>query len=65
MDDGLQQFFVAEYDGCSAPGSNTLWRKPLADIACLDVLCRGRDIIDLLGRNLLGVLIENGLAFLF
>ena len=64
MDDGLQQFFVAEYDGCPAPGSNALWRKPLTDIACLNVLRRGRDIIDCLWRNLLGVLIEDGLAFL-
>ena len=44
MDDGLQQTFIAEYDGRAPSVGDALRGEPLADVAGLDVLRRGGDV---------------------
>ena len=62
VDDGLQQFLVAEHDGGAASVGDALGGEPLADVAGLDVLRRGGDVGDLAGRLFFLILIEDGLA---
>ena len=64
MDNGLQQSFVAEHDGGAPSVGNALGCEPLADISRLDVLGGGGDEGDVAWRQLVSVLIEDGLACL-
>ena len=65
VDHGLQQTFVAEYDGGATTSRQALGREPLGDIAGLDILGGGRDEGHLLWGHLISILIEDGLACLF
>ena len=64
MNNRLQQTFVTEYNGRASTFFYAIGVEPLADISCLNILCWCRDIVDMLWRNLVGVLIEYGLALL-
>ena len=65
VDDSLQEPFVTEHDGRATTSSDALGREPLGDIAGLDVFRGSRDIGDLFGGHLVGILIEDGFARLF
>ena len=65
MNNRLQQPLVTEYDGCMATILYAFGVKPLAYVSCLNILGGCRDVIDMLRWNLIGILIENGLALLF
>ena len=50
MYDGWQQVLVAHHNGRTATVANAVFRlQPLADIACLYILCGGTDEGDVLG----------------
>ena len=65
MNNSLQQPLVTEYDGCVATIFYAVGVEPLAYVSCLNILGGCRDVIDMLRWNLIGILIEDGLALLF
>ena len=65
MNNRLQQPLVTEYDGCVATILYAVGVEPLAYVSCLNILSGGRDVIDMLRWNLIGILIEYGFALLF
>ena len=64
VDNCLQQALVAKHNGCFATIVNAIGTQPLADIACLDILGRSRNQVNVVWWHLVGILIEDGLALL-